>query len=84
MSRSSWKPFINYFDKKFIIFSQKSEKLRKACILPQMVGSKINVHNGKKENIKIYITKQMIGFKIGQLCFTKARPKHKKFKKKKK
>ena len=43
---------------------------RKSTITEEMVGHTIAVHNGKN-HIPIYITKAMIGHKLGEFAFTR-------------
>ena len=78
MNRSQWKgPFINFelltnLDKtKINIFSRNS------TILPQFIGLKINIYNGKRFN-PIKITDKMVGHKFGEFSLTKQPFKYKK------
>jgi len=48
---------------------------RDMVILPEMVGRKIGVHNGK-EFVPITITEQMIGHRLGEFVLTRKRVKH--------
>ncbi|BBA85095.1 30S ribosomal protein S19 [Candidatus Nardonella dryophthoridicola] len=43
---------------------------RRSTIYPNMVGLTINIHNGKK-HIPLYITEEMIGYKLGEFVFTR-------------
>jgi len=49
--------------------------IRDMIILPQMVGAKIGVFNGK-EWVSIYITPEMIGRRIGEFSIPIKRVKH--------
>lgn len=78
MSRSNWKgSFIDY-----IYFSKKiqSKRLlfvysRRSIIFTKLLSSHISVYNGKSF-IKLYLTKNKIGYKIGEFVPTrKIRPK---------
>jgi len=43
----------------------------RACtIVPEMVGYTFAVHNGK-EFISVYVTEEMIGYKLGEFAHTK-------------
>jgi small subunit ribosomal protein S19 len=86
MSRSSWKgPFIEKSFFKLRLKKQNKTELkiwsRKSTILPYLVGQTINIHNGKKF-LKLKITKQMLGHKLGEFVPTRARFFYKKTKKK--
>jgi len=48
---------------------------RDMVILPEMVGKKIGVHNGK-EFVPVIITEQMIGHRLGEFALTRKRVKH--------
>lgn len=88
MNRSNWKgPFINKTFLKKSLKIQKDYKLniqtwsRQSTILPYLVGTTVNVHNGLKF-IKIKITEEMVGHKLGEYSLTRARFFYKKTKKK--
>ncbi len=49
--------------------------LRDMIILPEMVGAKIGVYNGK-EWIPVYITAEMIGHRLGEFAPTTKKVKH--------
>lgn len=49
--------------------------LRDLIILPQMVGAKIGVYNGK-EWVSVYITPEMIGHRLGEFSHPTKRVKH--------
>lgn len=49
--------------------------LRDLIILPQMVGAKIGVYNGK-EWVSVYITPEMIGHRLGEFSVPTKRVKH--------
>ena len=48
---------------------------RDMVILPQMVGAKIGVHNGKEFTF-VEIIPEMIGHRLGEFSLTRARVKH--------
>nr|YP_010470421.1 ribosomal protein S19 [Tetraselmis marina]UVF37909.1 ribosomal protein S19 [Tetraselmis marina] len=86
MTRSIWKgPFVG----SFFFRAKYKEKLtnskekpimvysRSSSILPQFVGGKFAVHNGK-QFIFISVTEDMVGEKFGEFAFTKKRTIHKK------
>ncbi|GAK65041.1 mitochondrial 30S ribosomal protein S19 [Moesziomyces antarcticus] len=75
-SRSAWKgPF-------FVAFPNLAEALknntpirtnaRSCTILPNFVGLKFMVHNGK-HHIPLTITEEMVGHKLGEYAHTRAR-----------
>jgi len=69
MGRSKWKgPFIEkaILKKKLITWSRKS------TILPFLLGHSITVYNGRKF-IKIKITEDMIGHKLGEFVPTRVK-----------
>lgn len=86
MSRSVWKgPFVDqYLLNKYATPLRKGVKRRKisrvwtrrSTILPQFVGSTIEIHNGKKF-FNLTITEDMIGHKLGEFSLTRIRPTHK-------
>ena len=43
---------------------------RRSTILPEMIGSTIAVHNGKK-HIPVYVQENMIGHKLGEFSPTR-------------
>lgn len=43
---------------------------RRSTIVPEMVGLTIAVHNGRKF-IPVYITEEMVGFKLGEFAPTR-------------
>ncbi len=43
---------------------------RRSTIIPEMVGLTIAVHNGRKF-IPVYITEEMVGFKLGEFAPTR-------------
>ncbi len=49
--------------------------LREMIILPEMVGLKIGVHNGK-EFVSIEIKPEMVGFRLGEFVLTRKRVMH--------
>jgi small subunit ribosomal protein S19 len=54
---------------------------RSSTILPEMIGSSVQVHTGQKF-VKLVITEHTIGFKFGEFAPTKKRAQYKKKKKK--
>ncbi|MCS7134944.1 MAG: 30S ribosomal protein S19 [Candidatus Aenigmarchaeota archaeon] len=48
---------------------------RDMIVLPEMVGKRIGVHNGK-EFVPVIITEQMIGHRLGEFALTRQRVKH--------
>lgn len=64
----------NYYEGKIKIIKTWS---RSSVILPKFVGLTIYVHNGKK-HIPIYISENMIGYKMGEFSKTRTFTKHKK------
>ncbi|AXN02540.1 SSU ribosomal protein S19p (S15e) [Candidatus Vidania fulgoroideae] len=64
----------NYYEGKIKFIKTWS---RSSTILPKFVGLTIFVHNGKK-HIPVYVSENMIGYKIGEFSHTKISPKHKK------
>jgi len=49
--------------------------VRDMIILPEMVGKKIGVHNGK-EFVPVEIKPEMIGHRLGEFALTRKRVKH--------
>jgi len=92
MSRSLWKgPFIDYHVFKKLRKAarqqdkgvkkknrQKSLTLwsRRSVILPQTIGFKVNLYNGRKF-VPIVISEEMVGHKLGEFVPTRARLTHK-------
>jgi len=57
------------------VLQDKTKKLiktwsRRSTIIPEMVGLTFAVHNGKKF-IPVYITENMVGYKLGEFAFTR-------------
>ena len=50
---------------------------RRSTILPEMIGSTIAVHNGKK-HIPVYVQENMIGHKLGEFSPTRTFKGHRK------
>ncbi len=48
---------------------------RALVIVPQMVGKTIGVHNGK-EFIKVIVTEEMLGHRLGEFSMTRKIAKH--------
>jgi ribosomal protein S19 len=81
MTRSIWK---NLFVDKCLLKEKKKNKVwsRRSSIPESLIGQKIFVYNGK-EFKKIWITREKVGFKLGEFCFTRKQiPKTSKIKKK--
>lgn len=80
MSRSQWKgPYFNNAD---LEASAKTKIITKdSTIIPKLVGSAFKVYSGRKF-IKISITEEMIGHKVGEFTPTRERFEFKKKKKK--
>lgn len=92
MSRSKWKgPFFDYslLQKYRILLKKKSKNKyafkinlpsRNSTILPQFIGLKFNIYNGKKY-MPLIISEEMVGHKIGEFVPTRTNFKPKKNKK---
>lgn len=85
MSRSLWKgPFIQAKLLTDIKKTNKKSQIKTACrsseIIPKFIGINFWIHNGKIFS-KILISKEMVGFKLGEFSLTR---KNFSFKKKKK
>lgn len=81
MTRSIWKgPFVDRFLLKKVdtIAEHMSIKVwsRRSVIIPQFVGKKIEVYNGKKFII-VPISEDMVGHKLGEFSPTRLRAVHK-------
>jgi ribosomal protein S19 len=77
MSRSQWKgPYFKNIDSETKIITKNS------TIIPKLIGSAVKVYSGRKF-IKIGITEEMIGHKIGEFTTTREKFEFKKKKKKK-
>ncbi|MBU5575273.1 MAG: 30S ribosomal protein S19 [Candidatus Aenigmarchaeota archaeon] len=66
--------------KKFLIRLRKAQKplkthLREMIIIPEMIGKRILVHNGK-EWIPVDIKVEMIGHRLGEFALTRKRVLH--------
>jgi small subunit ribosomal protein S19 len=88
MSRANWKvPFIQkpLLEKSLELKNNKKIKLktwsRNSSIVNSLVGSQIDVHNGKNF-IKLKILEGMLGHKLGEFVPTRAKFFYKKTKKK--
>lgn len=68
-------------EKKFIETLRKSNgkfvrtQCREMIILPEMVGAKIGVHNGK-EWVTVDITPEMVGHRLGEFALTRKKVSH--------
>ena len=87
MSRSKWKgPFIekSFFKEGLKLKENQNYKLktwsRKSTILPFLVGTQLNVYNGK-HFVNIKIVKEMLKHKLGEFVPTRAKFSFKKKKK---
>jgi ribosomal protein S19 len=73
MSRSIWKG--NYVSK-FLFRNSLNEKKnikvwdRASCVPYNLINKNVLIYNGK-EFKKIFITRQKIGYKFGEFCFTR-------------
>ena len=62
--------------KKINKLNEKQEKhviktwSRASMIIPDMLGHTIAVHNGKS-HVPVYITEQMVGYKLGEFAVTR-------------
>jgi len=88
MNRSNWKG--PYIQKALLEKSIKSKIIKKkkfktwsrqSTIVPILVGSQVNVHNGKKF-VKLKIVDEMLGHKLGEFVSTRIKFFYKKTKKK--
>lgn len=73
MSRSQWKgPYINKnaFSRQLKFKNTVSELPRSFELTAKVVGKSFNVHTGK-EFMKVTITNEMVGHKIGEFCLTR-------------
>jgi small subunit ribosomal protein S19 len=43
---------------------------RSSCVIPEMIGHTIAIHNGKK-HVPVYIQESMIGHKLGEFAPTR-------------
>jgi ribosomal protein S19 len=81
MSRSQWKG--PYFKNVSFETNDKTKIITKnSTIVPKLVGSAVKVYSGRKY-VKIGITEEMIGHKIGEFTQTREKFEFKKKKKKK-
>ena len=84
MSRSVKKgPYIeNKLERKIISMNESGEKKvvktwsRASTIFPFMVGHTIAVHDGRK-HVPVYITTEMVGYKLGEFAPTRTFKGHK-------
>lgn len=69
MSRSIWKGLFFTFK----VLNLKKNKIwsRSSTIPSCLIGKKVLVHNGKNFR-QIKITREKVGFKFGEFCFTRA------------
>lgn len=91
MSRSIKKgPFCDdHLMKKVVTMNEAKKKTviqtwsRRSTIFPEFVGHTIAVHNGK-EHVPVYITEDMVGYKLGEFAPTRSYYGHDKDRKAKK
>ena len=86
MSRSKWKgPYVGLknFETKELKKQSNFELPRNMEITPKLIGLTVKVHNGK-EHKEITIINEMVGHKLGEFVFTRAKFVFVKKKKKKK
>ncbi len=66
-------------EKKFLKRLKSKNELkthrRDMIVLPEMIGKKINIHNGK-EFVSVEIAPEMIGHRLGEFAQTRKRVKH--------
>ena len=75
MSRSKWKgPYVGLtnFKTKELKKQSNFELPRNMEITPKLIGLTFKVHNGK-EHKEITITDEMVGYKLGEFVFTRAK-----------
>ena len=78
MARSLKKgPFVDHhLMKKVMAISTSKEKRtiktwsRRSMIIPEMIGSTFDVHNGKK-HMPVYVTENMVGHRLGEFVATR-------------
>ena len=70
-------PFVDgHLEKKVLVANENNDRRliktwsRRSVILPEFVGLNIAVHNGNKF-IPIYITEDMVGYKLGEFSPTR-------------
>jgi small subunit ribosomal protein S19 len=90
MTRSLWKgPFVDHFlldpqsSEASTVLNKKKIWSRPTCILPQIIGQHVAIHNGKTF-ISLSVTEEMVGHKFGEFAMTRKRTVHKKKDKRKK
>lgn len=84
MTRSIWKgPFVEWSVLQTALSVQRPLWSRKSTVLPQFVGNKVTIHNGKSF-VAFTISEEMVGHKFGEFAMTRKRAIHKKKVKKKK
>lgn len=83
MSRSKWKGFFNNIN----LINNKNSELKfwsRSSIIPEfLVGQDVSVYNGKVFK-QINITREKVGYKLGEFAFTRILKERVKKKKKKK
>jgi len=74
MSRSKWKgPFVHAKLFKDIKKRRKNDVetvSRRSTIIPIFIGTNFNIYNGKKFS-KVVVSKEMVGFKLGEFSPTR-------------
>jgi small subunit ribosomal protein S19 len=73
MTRATWKE--SYIDPyllspKFTIKHTKKIWSRKSTIPSSLIGKAVHIHNGLKF-VKVYITREKVGFKFGEFAVTR-------------
>lgn len=78
------RPYIAYYLLNKILLLNKLKKKeiiktwsRSSTILPIMIGHTISIYNGKK-HIPLYISEELIGYKLGEFISTRTFYSHKK------
>ena len=79
MSRSKWKGFFvnKNILKNFLLLKKKNKKniiilthSRNSVILKEFIGLHFKVYNGKRY-FNVFVTEQLIGFKLGEYSYTR-------------
>lgn len=77
MSRAKWKgPYIQkellvkFLEAKLSLQKEVYTYSRKSIIIPKFINFTFNIHNGK-QFIKIKVTKEMVGHKLGEFAPTR-------------
>ena len=84
MSRAAWKgPFLTNFLLKRKIKQNSKIWFRGSVIPYSLIGQNVLVHNGKMFK-KLFISREKVGYKFGEFCYTRTFNINKKFRKKNK